>query len=316
MKKDFVENLFEGSSFDDIFILSQKLIMAKKNGDPYLRMRLSDRTGTIEAVKWDTKDADLISENNYVRAAGTVQLFNSKLQATLTLIAPCSENVDPADFLQVTPKNIDSMLEELRSILDKVADEKLRKLISMFLDEEPYITYFKQCPAAKTVHQAYIGGLLEHTLAVVKICDAVTDLYPYLNKDVVLTGAFLHDIGKIDEFEWDMSIKYSDYGQMVGHIVGGVMLVRDAAKEIPDFDFVTQTVLENIILSHHEKPEYGSPKKPMSPEAVVVHMADYADSQIEIFRKIQEEDQDADDGFVTSKKIQFLNTPIFKGFKK
>ncbi len=315
MKHHFVSELREGARVEDVFLVLYKSVLHTKTGQAYIKMQLADRTGSIDAVKWNAtpNELDGLAEKGFVLVRGMVGEYNGQPQLSVESIRRYSEKPDPADFLATTERNIDEMWNELREILSKITNPNLVKLLALFFDDTAIAKQFREAPAASKVHHAYIGGLLEHTLGVVKACAALADLYPDANRDILLTAAVLHDIGKIEEFDWSLAIKYSDAGQFVGHVVGGTMMVKQAASRIEGFDPILNLAIQHAILAHHGKHEYGSPQEPKSIEAMIVHTADELDANIAMLRNaINESNRDGSEDLFTKRHF-WLNRHIFKG---
>ena len=315
MKRNYISNLHEGSRIEDVFLITSKSLGSTRTGLPFIKMRLTDRTGTIDAVKWNATQTELgaASEMDYINARGTIGEYNGALQLTIDSFHKYTEKVDPSDFLATTSRDIDEMFTEFRGILAEVKNPQLIKLLSLFFDDDRISRQFREAPAATKVHHACIGGLLEHSLNVLKSSAALASLYPDADRDIVLTAAALHDIGKIDEYDWSVSIRFSDAGHFIGHLVGGAMMVKDAAARIEGFDPLLNLAMQHAILSHHGKKEYGSPKQPKSLEAMIVHAADELDAEVAMYRNAVAEASRDGDGSLFTKRHFFLDRPLFKG---
>lgn len=315
MKKVYIANMREGAKVDDVFLVSSKTLASTRNGSPYLRFKLCDKTGEVDAVKWDASEYEItkLGEDEYVLIQGTVNTYRDNHQITLDSIQIYDKSVDPSDFLRCTPKDPDKMFAELNSILRKIKNPHLSKLLDSIFMRDGFAQLFREAPAAKSVHHAYIGGLLEHTLNVVQGCIALADLYPRVDRDLLITAATLHDIGKIEEYTWVGSIKISDEGHLVGHIVSGAMLVKETADTIDGFDPMLSVTLQHMILSHHGQREFGSPKLPKSVEALILHTADDLDAKVAMFNQAIDE---SDSTGLFTKKHFLLDRPIFKGLPK
>ena len=312
MKKLFVENLREGARVEEVFLLGSRTIQRTRGGAPFLKMRLVDKTGGVDAIKWDATDAEISHavEGEYLFVHGNVRVYNGELQVTLDSFHGAPEGVDPADFLPASQRDPDEMMAEFRGLLGLVSDQRLTALLAAFFDDDEFAGRFKGAPAAKTVHHAFIGGLLEHTLGVVRNCAALADLYPEVNRDLLITAAALHDIGKTQELDWTTNIHYSDSGQLVGHLVTGAMMAREAAGKIDGFDELVSLAIQHAILAHHGLREYGSPVEPKSIEALILHYADDLDAKMAIFKAAIEES--GGEGLFT-KKHHLLDRRLFRG---
>lgn len=317
MKKFYVENLREGTKIEDVFLLISKSIATTRTGSPYLRMRLADKTGDIEAVKWEITETEIskLNEDDYIFVSATTNTYRDSLQLTIDSLRKWGDDVDPADFLRCSARDIDQMMAELQEILLNVSNPHIKRLLHLFFEDEDFALKFKQAPAAKANHHAYVGGLLEHTLNVIKICVELAELYPQLDKDLLLAGAALHDIGKVEEFNWNGSIKYTESGVLVGHLAGGAMMVKRIAESIDGFDPLLNLALQHLILSHHGSREYGSPKLPKSIEALALHCADDLDAKIAMFEQAIEDSDSNGDNSLFTKRHFLLGHPIFKGHR-
>jgi len=314
VKRVFVESLKEGAKVEEVFLVTSKSVGNARNG-AYIRLRLGDRTGQIDAMKWNASEAEIarFDEGDYVLVRGTVGTYNDNLQLTADSVKRFGDPVDPADFIRSSPRDPEQMMTEFEGLISQVTQPHLSRLLSDVFNDPQTRGKFMQAPAAKSVHHAYIGGLLEHTLNVVRSCSVLADLYPIVDRDLLLAGAALHDIGKLDEFTWSGAINYSDSGHLVGHIVGGAMLAARTAESIPGFDPLLSLALQHMILSHHGTKEWGSPKQPKSLEAVMLHAADDLDAKTAILAQAIEESSDS--GAFT-KRHYLLDRPIFKGLPR
>ncbi len=318
MKRIYVKDVSDGLKVDDVFLVVSKSAATTRTGSPYLRLRLTDRTGTIPAVKWNATESEIgaFGENDIVRIRGTASVYKGEVQLTLETCQRLAGPYDPADFIRVSEVDPEEVLSKLTVILSTVTNPHLSGLLASFFRDEEFMRKFREAPAAKSVHHAWIGGLMEHTLNVVRTCAALADLYPHVDRDLLLTAAALHDIGKIEEYKWSLSIDVSDSGHLVGHIVGGAMMVKEAADRIEDFDDLTSFALQHAILAHHGNLEFGSPKRPKSIEAFMLHLADDLDAKVDMFRHaIRESDENGEDGLFT-KKHYHLDRPLFKGIRQ
>lgn len=312
VKKLYVVNLREGSRIEEVFLVVSKSVANTRTGSQFLKMTLADKTGTVDSVKWDASESEIarISEDDYVQVQATVKSYNDHPQLVIESFHRYGEAIEPADFLRSSPRDNDEMMSELTAVLGQVINPKLRTLLDAFFSNSDYALKFRQAPAAKKLHHAYIGGLLEHTLNVVRACAVLADLYPNIDRDLLLTAAALHDIGKIDEYVWTSSIKFSDAGHLVGHVVGGAMAVKEAADKIEGFDPMVSLALQHMILAHHGEKEWGSPKQPKSIEAVMLHAADDLDAKLAMF---EEAIRNSDNGGLFTERHFLLERPIFKG---
>lgn len=315
MKRVYIENLREGSKVEDIFLVASKTVASTRTGKPFLKLRLADKTGQVDAVKWDVTESEIgrFSEQDYVQVRASVNTYQDNPQLSIESLQQCMEAIDPADFIRSSSRHPEDMMPEFRSLLKSISDSRLTALLDSLFGNENFCIKFCQAPGAKSIHHACIGGLLEHTLNVMKTCVALADLYPQVDRDMLLAGAALHDIGKVEEYVWNGAIAFSDAGHLVGHIVGGAMMVKEAADRIPGFDPVLNLALQHMILAHHGTKEFGSPKQPKSIEAMMLNHADDLDAKVAIYEQaIKDSDGNGENGLFTKKHF-ILERPIFKG---
>ncbi len=286
----FIKDMKAGDRVADIYMCKHKLIATTKNGKEYFSVTLQDKTGTVDAKVWEpySDGIDEFDDTDYIDVFGEVTSFNGALQINVKRARKCHEGeYDPALYLPVSSKNIDEMFKELLSIIAGIKNPYLKQLLEeFFIKDEKLITAFKKSSAAKTVHHGFIGGLLEHTLSVTKLCDYYCTSYPKLNRDLLLTAAILHDIAKTRELSLFPVNDYTDEGQFIGHIVMGAEMVGVKAALIPGFPDLLKQQLQHCILAHHGEFEYGSPKKPSIMEAVALNLADNTDAKMETFTEL------------------------------
>ena len=283
----YIRDYKEGDRMFDIYLCKHKQSAVTKNGKPYETVILQDKTGTIDAKVWDPNNAGISEFDtlDYIEVYGDVNSFQGALQVNVKRIRVCHEGeYDPADYLPVSKKNIDEMYKELLGLIGRTENEYLKKLLeSFFVEDEAFIHAFRTSSAAKTVHHGFVGGLLEHTLSVAKLCEYFCKTYPILKRDLLITAALCHDIGKTKELSLFPENDYTDDGQLLGHIVMGAEMVGEKARQIPGFPPVLEAELKHCILAHHGEYEYGSPKKPALIEAAALNLADNADAKLETF---------------------------------
>jgi 3'-5' exoribonuclease len=273
--------------FQSAFLVVSKQLKPKKNGGDYLAVVLCDRTGQIEAKMWDNvaQYASVFDANDVVGVKGYVNRYNGRPQLILQTVARLDpESVDFGDFLPKTDKDIDQLWAQLCGFVEGITDSHLRGLVQTFLDDQEFATAFRTAPAAKIMHHAFIGGLLEHVVSLMSLCDLACRNYPQVNRDLVLTGAFLHDIGKIHELCYARSFGYTTRGQLLGHMIIELEMLQRKIAGVPGFPEEWKALLEHMIISHHGQYEYGSPKLPMFPEALMLHYLDDLDSKMESMR--------------------------------
>lgn len=281
----YIETLREGEHIQEIYLCKQKTSAMTKTGKEYENVILQDKTGALDAKIWDPRSMgiDDFEALDYVEVSGDVSVFNGQMQLSIKRARKVSEGeYDPKDYLPVTEKDMDEMMKELTAYIMKVDNPYYKQLLcKMFVDNAKFSEAFKKHSAAKSVHHGFIGGLLEHTLSVTKLCDFYTKQYPMLNKDLLITAAICHDIGKVYELSVFPMNDYTDQGQLLGHIVMGSEMVSDVARTIEGFPVKQLTELKHCILAHHGELEYGSPKKPALMEALALNFADNTDAKME-----------------------------------
>lgn len=286
----YIKDLKEGDRLFDIYLCKHKQSAVTKNGKPYESVILQDKTGTIDAKVWEPNNPGIGEYDtlDYIEVYGDVTNFQGALQVSVKRIRVCGEGeYNPADYLPVSSKNIDDMYGELLNIIKSIKNTYLRQLLeSFFVKDEAFVKTFKNSSAAKTVHHGFVGGLLEHTLSVTKLCDYYCTAYPILKRDLLLTAAICHDIGKTREISPFPENDYTDDGQLLGHIVMGSQMVAERAAKIDGFPHSVLSQLQHCILSHHGKYEYGSPKIPAIIEALALNYADDTDAKLETFKEI------------------------------
>lgn len=318
MKRFYIQDLREGTKIEDVFLVASKTLANTRSGSPYLRLKLADRTGEVEAVKWEVTESDTarLGEDEYILVSASVATYKDSLQLTVDSIRHWGEPIDPADFLRSCSREPAEMMAELDELLMRVSNPHLKRLLDFFFSNSEFARKFQHAPAAKLNHHACIGGLLEHTLSVTRVCADYASHYPQLDADLLLVGAALHDIGKIEEFECSTSIKSTESGVLVGHVVVGTMMVRQAANSIDRFDPLLSLALQHLVLSHHGQYDWGSPKVPKSIEALALHSADDLDAKIAMFERAIEESDSGGDTSLFTKRSFLLQRPIFKGHRR
>jgi 3'-5' exoribonuclease len=287
MKDLYVSGLVPNEVATAYFLVLSKEVRQKKTGEPYLSLHLADKTGEIEAKMWDNVGEVMgaFERDDFVKVKALMQVYQNRPQLTIHRLRRLEDHeVDFADFCPCSERDPEEMFAELRCIVAGIGNEHLRILLeSVFMDERLAAAY-KIAPAAKSIHHACRGGLLEHVLSLCKLCKFTAAHYKNIDLDLLLTGAMLHDIGKIDELSYDRSFGYSPEGQLLGHIVIGLRLVGAKIDRIPSFPPNLRTLIEHMIISHHGELEFGSPKVPAFPEALLLHHLDNLDSKMETVR--------------------------------
>lgn len=282
----YIEQLQDGENVSEVYLCKNKIVGKTKSGKSYYSLLLQDKTGSIDAKIWELNNGiGHFDSMNYVRVDGQITTFNNALQLNVKKIRIADEGeYAQDDYMPCTKKDVDEMFADLLKLVDSLEHSYYKTLLkSFFVDDKETAAEFKRHSAAKTIHHGYIGGLLEHSLAVAKMCDYYTTYYKRLNRDLLITAALLHDIGKIYELSGFPENDYTDAGQLLGHIVMGTMMIRDRIKDIPDFPAKAANELEHCILAHHGELEYGSPKKPALLEALALSFADNTDAKIQTF---------------------------------
>lgn len=288
MKTTYVQDFQPNDKIVSFFLVQAKEVRFKKNsGDPYLSLQLSDRTGLIEAKMWDGVEevADTFDANDFIKVKANIQLYRDKPQMIIQRLRRVEDSeVDLSDYVPHTKRDIDAMMAELRESIDQFNNPHLKALLLACLDDEEIGPRFRVAPAAKTLHHATVGGLLEHVCSLMGLARRVASNYDYLDLDLLLTGVVLHDICKIDELTYERSFGYSSDGQLLGHISMGLQLIERKCLGLPDFPPRLKRLVEHMVLSHHGRYEFGSPKLPMFPEALALSYIDDLDSKLESMR--------------------------------
>lgn len=286
----YIGQFYDGMHVSDVYLCKKKQIALTKNGKEYGALTLQDKTGTVDAKIWDLGSPGIGSFEvlDYVYIDGDVTVFQGANQVNIRRIrkADAGEFAE-SDYLPVSSKDIKTMYGELRGLIDSMKNPFLRKLAgSYFIEDKDFVRRFCFHSAAKSVHHGFVGGLLEHTLSVMKLCGYFASVYPRLNRDLLLTAALFHDIGKTRELSAFPENDYTDDGQLLGHIIIGTEMVSERIREIPGFPEKTAAELKHCILAHHGELEYGSPKKPALFEALALSLADNADAKLETMNEV------------------------------
>ena len=289
-EKRFICELREGEPISGIYLCKNKQNLKTKAGKSYYSMILQDKTGTLDGKVWDPNSQGIADydEKDFIEVFGDVINYNGNLQLNIRQIRKAEEGeYNPADYMPTTDKSVDGMYEELTAYIRQISNKYLRQVLEFYyIKDEAFIKKFKAHSAAKTVHHGFSGGLLEHTLSVTRMCDYFATSYSILNRDLLLSSAILHDIGKVKELSDFPDNDYTDEGQLIGHIVIGVEMIDDAIRSIPDFPVKLAHELKHCIVAHHGELEYGSPKKPALAEAVALNMADSTDAKLQTLTEL------------------------------
>lgn len=283
MTKQYVQDLQDKQTVNSVFLVREKNLHVGKNGKSYLSVLLGDKTGILDGRIWDNAEewAKEFEPDDFIQIRGSIQLFQNRKQCVINNLEVIdSFGVNLQDFLPSTKNDTEKMYKELMEIVQAVKNPFIKQILINTLEDSSIKPLFTACPAAKVIHHAYLGGLLEHVLSISKIMVFLGGHYPFLDGDLLLFGAIYHDIGKIWELKFDTSIGYTDVGRWVGHIPLGAELVEKKAAEISNFPYELKNILKHIVLSHHGRYEYGSPKIPSIIEAVVVGFIDDLDSKV------------------------------------
>ncbi len=296
MTKDphlWIKDITDEGTVRGSYLVRQKTVGTTRKGDPFISLILADRTGEVDGKIWN--DADQLSSRfeagDVCEVEGYAGSYRGRIQITVSGIKASTEKVDPGIFLESAPVDPSEMIKSLRGILREVKDAHLRQLIERFLGDPLFVSRFKRAPAAKSFHHCYLGGLLEHTLSVCEMTRYVLGHYPQLDKDLLLTAAFLHDIGKIRELRFDPHIEYTDEGRLVGHLVLGTAMIDEKMGEIRGFPPEMAIRLRHLMLSHHGQYEFGSPKVPKFLEAIALNLIDDLDAKINGLSRFMKRDR-------------------------
>jgi len=284
----YIEEFKEDDRIVEHYLCKQRQSMKSKSGKTYLSLKLVDKTGVIDAKVWDlTNDIQSFEENDFIKVDGIVTSFQNELQLKVTKIRKSQEGeYQPMDYIPCTDQDIESLYAQLADVIASVTNQHIRELLEVIVVRNEYIKdAVKTHSAAKANHHSYMGGLLEHTLSVVGICEFLAPRYKSVNRDILVAGAILHDIAKVYELSAFPGNDYTDDGQLLGHIVMGAELITDAANEIPGFPPKLAALLKHCVLAHHGEYEYGSPKLPQTIEAFILYVADNADAKITMFEE-------------------------------
>jgi 3'-5' exoribonuclease len=302
MKSPFVKELEPNKVVTASFLVQSKEIRQKKSGEFYLSLLLGDRTGELDAKMWDNV-ADVIDSferDDFVKVKGLIQIFHNRPQLTIHKMRRMDDSeIEYCDYFPSSKRDAEEMWNELRGIVASLGNAHLRSLLDLMLDDPDIAIRYRRAPAAKTIHHAFLGGLIEHVLSLCRLAKAVGPLYAHIDCDLLLTGVILHDIGKIYELNYERGFSYSTEGQLIGHINIAMRMVEDKLRGLPGFPPLLRSLVEHMILSHHGELEYGSPKVPLFPEALLLHHLDNMDSKMECMRALIENDRQVDGCFTS-----------------
>lgn len=319
MTRRYVNQLINGDSVDESFLVADKQLRANRQGNLYLHLELRDKTGSVGARLWNASEglARTFEPGDYLHVRGKTQVFQGALQIILSHVEVVDPaRIEPEDFLPQSTQNVARLSARLRELLFSMSNPHLRALVECFLIDEEFVRKFTTAPAGIKHHHAYHAGLLEHVVTLLTVADRIVDLYPDLDRDLLLAGIFLHDIGKIDELTYDRAFGYTDEGQLVGHLVMGVEMLRAKVERTSDltgepFPGELLLRLKHMIVSHHGTHEFGSAKVPMTLEAIALHFLDSLDAKVHAFGREIRDDPSRESSWTPFH--QNLGRRLFKG---
>jgi 3'-5' exoribonuclease len=304
------------------FVVVGKQTKPKKTGEPYLALTLGDRSGQLEAKMWDNVEEvlDSFEQDDFLKIKGLINKYKNRFQLTVHKLRKLGESeIDFADYLPKTTKDVDELWRTLSNYIATFENPHLKSLVQAFMADPEIAAAYRNAPAAKTLHHAFIGGLLDHVVSLFRSCDLMCQNYPQINRDLLLTGAFFHDIGKIHELTYNRSFSYSTKGQLLGHMIIELEMLQAKLAHLPGFPDELKTMIEHLIISHHGQYDFGSPKLPMFPEALMLHYLDDLDSKMEAMRAHFEREAALDSPWTSynaSLGRPLLNTEKFLAPKK
>lgn len=321
MARRFVNQLTDGELIDEVFLANEKQLRRNRAGNPYVQLRLSDRTGSVVAMLWNANQSefDKVENGDYVRVKGNAQLFNGTMQVIAKSFSTVpGVQIDPADFETLSQTNIDQLASQATQMLRAMKNVHLRNLAECFIVDDQLMSKIQRAPAGVKNHHAYQGGLLQHIVSLMEIARIIAAHYSNVDDDLLLMGAFLHDLGKIEELTYERDLGYSDEGQLIGHIVIGVRILDQKIAETEKMagEPVPQELvyrLRHMIVSHHGEYAYGSPKLPMTPEAVALRYIDILDARLHSIDQLIEDDLNEDSAWTNF--IPALDRKFYKGSK-
>jgi 3'-5' exoribonuclease len=321
MKSPYVSELLPNQTITTSFLVHAKEIRQKKGGEYYLSLTLGDRTGDVDAKMWDNvaEVLDAFDRDDFIKVKGLLQIFHNRPQLTIHKLRRMEEHeIDFGDYFPASRRDSEEMWRELRGTVAEFRNEHLKALLDAFFADPDIAERYRRAPAAKHIHHAFLGGLLEHVLSVCAMAKAAAAHYPNIDRDLLLAGVLLHDIGKIYELNYERGFSYSSEGQLLGHIAIASRMLYEKLRGLPMFPPKLRVLVEHLILSHHGKLEFGSPKLPVFPEALLLHYLDDMDSKMECMRDLIDQDPYVEGCFtgysgvldrVVLKKDRYLNPP-------
>jgi 3'-5' exoribonuclease len=322
MTRQSVGKLTNQQEVEEVYLATSKQLRPNRNGNLYLQVQLADRTGNITGMMWNANESTYRSfkDGDFLRISGTAQLYQGAMQMIVNHLENVTDQaaqLDPADFWPVTPLEIDRLVQRVGQLLRAMENPHLRALAECFLIDEAFMAKMSRAPAAVKNHHAYLGGLLEHVVNMMEVVDRIADRYPALDGDLLMVGVFLHDVGKIDELSYGGSLAYTDEGQLLGHLVQAIKILDDKIQETErlsgePFPRELTLRLKHMIVSHHGQLDHGSPKVPMTLEAVALHYLDNLDAKLNLFERQMREDPNVDSPWTTYD--HGLGRKLFKGY--
>lgn len=307
----------ENKVITSTFVCISKQVKPKKTGEPYLALTLGDRCGQVDAKMWDNVEDALnaFEQDDFLKVKGLLNKYKNRFQITIHKLRRLGDSeVDYSDYLPKTAKDIGELWQTLVDFVATFQNVHLKALVKAFMDDPEIADAYRNAPAAKTLHHAFIGGLLDHVVSLFRSCDLLCRNYPQVDRDILLTGAFLHDIGKIHELSYNRSFAYTTRGQLLGHMIIELEMLQAKLAKLPDFPPELKTLIEHLIISHHGQYDFGSPKLPMFPEALMLHYLDDLDSKMESMRAHFEREAGSESawtGYNPSLNRSLLNTAKF-----
>ncbi len=310
MKKQWARELAIGQAIDDLFAISSREIRTSRNGDAYVVLEMTDRSGRIRGVLFKPSASEIaVPVGAVVRAQGVVTRYRGQSRVSLKHIAP-EDSYHAGDLMLAGEQDPSELKRRMKALITSVSDRRLRSVLSAVFGDQGFRVRFEQCPGAQSYHHAYLGGLLEHTVSVAAICASAAALYPDVDRDLLVSAALLHDVGKVDEYSWSTTIEYSDAGRLLGHVVLGEQRVRECVlSRVPDFPQQLLLRLSHAILSHHGELEWGAPKRPSTLEALLLHHADNMDAKVTGFSALLGAATAADERWTDAQNL--FKRPLF-----
>ena len=320
MTRRFINQLGDGEQVREVYLVGGKQLRQNRKGNLYLQMQLSDRTGSINGMLWNANDriASTFHNGDFVEIEGTSQFYNGAMQIIVNNLEPAKEDtVNEEDFIHISREESEAYINQIRELVQRIEDPHLRNLMDTFMADETFMKRFSRAPAAVKLHHAYHGGLLEHVSNLMRVSAAIAAFYPdEIDRDLLVVGAFVHDLGKIDELCFERDLGYTDAGQLIGHLVMGVSLLEKRLAEVEQlsgepFPKALALQLKHMIVSHHGRLDFGSPKVPMTYEAIALHLLDDLDAKIHQFQQVIAGDANEDSHWTVFH--QGLQRKLYKG---